>query len=123
MTMAGQTFPVPQAAPPGPAVALTTPSTGSTVSGTTNLVASASDGLGITKVEFYCDNTTLVGTATAAPYSAPCNTTGLPNGTHTFSARAFGTAGNSPNSVANTVTVSNGATTPPGQYEIGRAHV
>src|SRR6266404_1524618 len=101
-----------------PTASLTAPGSGSTVSGTVALSASASDnagGTGVAKVEFYCDNlTTPLGTATAAPYSAPCDTTILPNGGHNFYCKAYDLAGNSANSVSVAVTVNNTAT-PSGQ--------
>jgi hypothetical protein len=48
-------------------VTLTGPTGGATVSGTITPTASASDPVGVARVEFYRDGTTLVGTATASP--------------------------------------------------------
>jgi len=94
-----------------PTVSLTAPASGSTVSSTVTLSATASDnsgGSGVAKVEFYCDNlTTPLGTTTVAPYSAPCDTTTLPNGGHNFYCKAYDAAGNSANSSSITVTVNN----------------
>jgi hypothetical protein len=96
-----------------PTVSLTAPANGSTISGTITLSANASDNVGVTKVEFYRDGTTLVGTATISPYSVTDNTTGLANGSHSYTAKAYDAAGNSTVSAASTVTVNNADTTPP----------
>jgi hypothetical protein len=119
MTLAGQTFTVTQAAAAAgdttpPTVSLTAPTSGSTVSGTITLSATASDNVGVSRVEFYCDSTTLVGSATAAPYSVTEDTTALANGSHSFCAKAYDAAGNSTTSVGSTVTVGNGT---PGQLQ------
>jgi len=52
-----------------PEVAITAPADGSTVRGTVTIAAAASDGVGVTKVDFYVDGT-LLATATSLPYSA-----------------------------------------------------
>jgi hypothetical protein len=120
MTIAGQTFTVTQAAAAGdtspPSVTLTAPTSGSTVSGTIAPAASASDNVGVARVEFYRDGTTLVGTATASPYSVADDTTRVANGLHSYCAKAYDTAGNSATSASSTVTVSNSTPTVPGQY-------
>src|SRR5205814_1464274 len=97
-----------------PSVSLSAPANGATVSGTTSVQASASDNVGVTGVDFYCDGV-LKSTATSAPYSCSWNTTSSSNGSHTVKAVARDAAGNSASSAINTVTVSNSAgdTTPP----------
>jgi hypothetical protein len=115
LTIAGKSFLVTQAASVDsvpPTVALTAPTSGSTVSGTVNLIASASDNVGVTRVDFYCNNSVLLGTATASPWTVACNTTILPNGTHSFYCKAQDGAGNSATSVAISATVNNGTSTP-----------
>ena len=111
LTIAGQTLMVSQAAAPTdttpPVVSLTAPANGSTLSGSVSLNASASDNVGVTKVEFYCDGAVLVGTATVAPYSVLCDTRTMPNGSHSFYAKAYDAAGNSTTSVTSLVTVRN----------------
>src|SRR5688572_1060609 len=55
-----------------PAVTLTSPAGGSTVSGTITLAANAADnagGSGVARVEFYFDGSVLVGSDTTSPYS------------------------------------------------------
>jgi len=87
-------------------VSLTSPSSGATVSNTITLAATASTCA--TRVDFYCDSvTTPIGTATSTPFTTPCNTTTMPNGSHSFYAKAYDAAGNATTSAANTVTVNN----------------
>jgi len=75
-------------------------------SGTITLSATASDNVGVTKVEFYIDGA-LVGTDTTSPYSVTTNSTGLANGTHSLVAKAYDAAGNVGTSAAVSFTVSN----------------
>jgi hypothetical protein len=96
-----------------PSVTLTSPVNGATVSGTITVAANASDNIGVTKVEFYRDGSTLIGSDTTAPYSVSFSTTTLANGTHSFSAKAYDTAGQSTTSAISTLTVSNPVTDAP----------
>ncbi len=89
-----------------PTVTLTNPIAGSTVSGTIALSASATDNLGVSKVEFYVDSN-LVNSDSTAPYDFSLDTKTLSNGTHTMLAKAFDAAGNTTSSTAISVTVSN----------------
>ena len=94
------------------AVTLTAPTAGATVSGTITLSGTASDNVAVTKMDFFVDGgTTAIGTDSQAPFSASYTTTGLTNGTHTFTAKAYDAAGNSASSAAVSVTVSNTACT------------
>src|ERR1041384_2997621 len=77
-----------------PTAALTSPTNGATVSGTLTLSGTASDNVGVTRVEFYRDATNLLGTVTTAPYSWSFNTTTIPNGSHSFTCKAYDAAGN-----------------------------
>lgn len=90
-----------------PTVAITSPANSSTVSGTATVTASASDNVGVSKVEFYV-NGTLNATDTASPYTFSWNTSSLANGTYTLSAKAYDAANNVGQSSSVTVTVSNG---------------
>jgi hypothetical protein len=92
-----------------PAVSLTNPASNATVSGTVNVTASASDNVGVSRVEFRIDNN-LVSTSTASPYSYGWNTASSPNGGHVLTATAFDAANNSSTSSVS-VTVSNAAAT------------
>ena len=97
-----------------PTTAITSPSNGATVSGTTTVSASASDNVGVTKVEFYVDGA-LAATDTSSPYSFSWNTTAATNGAHSLSSKAYDAAGNIGSSASVSVTVNNqaGDTTPP----------
>ncbi|MEP6940409.1 MAG: Ig-like domain-containing protein, partial [Rudaea sp.] len=83
-------------------------------SGTITLSASASDNVGVTKVEFYVD-ATLKATDTSSPYSTTLDSTTLTNGSHSLVAKAYDAAGNVGTSSAASFTVSNSTadTTPP----------
>ncbi|MDB4895338.1 MAG: DNA-binding protein [Firmicutes bacterium] len=91
-----------------PTVSLTAPAAGSTVSGTTTVSASASDNVGVTKVEFYLDGA-LQSTDTASPYSWSWDTTTASNASHSLTAKAYDAAGNVSTATAVSVTVSNTA--------------
>ncbi|MFY0563795.1 kelch repeat-containing protein [Archangium lansingense] len=90
-----------------PTTALTAPTSGEVVGGSVNLTATASDNVGVTKVEFY-DGANLLGIRTVAPYTYTWNTASAANGTHTLTSRAYDAAGNVGTSAAVTVTVDNG---------------
>lgn len=89
-----------------PTTVVTTPGAGATVSGTVTATASATDNVGVTRVELYVDGT-LTGTATAAPYSFAWNTTTVANGSHAITSKAYDDAGNVGTSAAVSVSVSN----------------
>ncbi|HKO02468.1 MAG TPA: Ig-like domain-containing protein [Thermoanaerobaculia bacterium] len=92
-----------------PTVSITAPSGGTTVSGTVAINATASDNIGVAKVEFYVDGT-LKSTDTTAPYSYSWNTTTYANSSHTLVAKAYDAANNVGTSANVTVTVSNTTT-------------
>src|SRR5207247_8659714 len=75
-----------------------------TTAQTVTINASASDNVGVTKVEFY-DGATLKATATTAPYSYAWAITSANNGTHSWTAKAYDAAGNVANSAAASFTV------------------
>jgi hypothetical protein len=76
-----------------PATSVTSPASGATVSGNVTVAASASDNVGVTKVELWMDGS-LIGTANASPYNFVWNATAAANGTHTLQTRAYDAAGN-----------------------------
>ena len=78
-------------------------------SGTITLAATASDNVGVSKVEFYIDGA-LVGTDTTSPYSVTYDSTLLVNGTHSLVAKAYDAAGNIGSSTAVSFTTSNTST-------------
>lgn len=89
-----------------PTTSITAPTSGATVSGTTSVTASASDNVGVTKVEFYLDGA-LQSTDTTSPYSWSWNTTTATNASHSLSTKAYDAAGNVGTSATVTVTVNN----------------
>jgi beta-lactamase superfamily II metal-dependent hydrolase len=90
-----------------PTTSITAPLAGATVSGTTSVTASASDNVGVTKVEFYLDGV-LKSTDTTSPYSWSWGTTTATNGSHSLTSKAYDAALNVGTSAAVGVTVSNG---------------
>ncbi len=74
-----------------PSIAITSPSAGATVSGTTNINATATDDKGISKVDFYVDGIDLY-SDTSAPFSYSWSTTRYTNASHIVRVRAYDTA-------------------------------
>ncbi len=97
-----------------PTGAITSPVNGATVSGTSvSIIASASDNIGIQRVEFYLAGS-LIGSVTASPYQIRWDSTKTTNGSHSFSVKAYDAAGNVGQSAAVSLNVSNSAdVTPP----------
>ncbi|GFO66543.1 hypothetical protein GMLC_01220 [Geomonas limicola] len=94
-----------------PTVSIVAPSSGSILSQTVTVLTSASDDVGVTKVEYYLDGT-LQATATSLPYNFAWNTLSTANGSHTVSAKAYDAAGNVGQSASVTVSVFNDTTAP-----------
>jgi fibronectin type 3 domain-containing protein len=94
-----------------PAVTITQPASGSTVSGSTTISANATDNVGVSKVEFYVDNQ-LVLSDTSAPYSYSWDVSGLANNTYTVTVKAYDATGNNA-SDSQAVVVKNGDTQAP----------
>ena len=93
-----------------PTVAITTPS--GTASGTVTVTANASDNVGVAGVQFAVDGVALGAEDTTSPYSQTWNTTTAANGTHTLTAIATDTSGNTATSAPVTITVNNTPPTP-----------
>jgi len=93
-----------------PTVAVTPP--GGTLSGTVDLVAQASDNVGVTGVRFLIDGVQVGAELTAAPFRYALNTAGLADGAHTVVAVARDAAGNSGTSATATFSVANSAPAP-----------
>ena len=89
-----------------PTTAITSPASGATVSGSVTIAASASDNVGVTRVELWLDGA-LAATDTSAPYSFTWNTAASANSSHTLQAKAYDAAGNMGPSATVTVKVSN----------------
>ena len=90
-----------------PAVTVTAPTTGSTVSGNIAVSATATDAVGVAGVQFKLDGANLGAEDTAAPYSITWVTTSASAGAHVLTATARDTAGNSATSAGINVTVNN----------------
>jgi hypothetical protein len=95
-------------APAGDTTLPTVSASESGASGTITLSATASDNVGVTKVEFYVDGA-LKGSDTTAAYSMTLDSTLLANGSHTLTAKAYDAAGNVATSAAVAFSVSNTA--------------
>ncbi len=96
-----------------PTVALTSPATDSTVTGITQVTATASDNVGVVNVQFLLDGANLGAPDTTAPYEVMWNTALASNAPHTLAARARDAAGNVMTSAIVGVTVLNVDTVPP----------
>jgi hypothetical protein len=94
-----------------PAVAITAPAGGSTVTGTITISATASDDQAVAGVRFRVDGANVGAEDTSAPYSYSWDTRTVPNGTHVLTAVARDTGNNQTTSSSVSVTVSN--TIPP----------
>ncbi len=97
-TSGNATFTTPDST--APAVSLTAPADGASVSGTVALAATAGDNVGVTRVDFYVD-TTLVGSDATVPYTASWDSALYADGSHTVRAEAYDAAGNSRSSSVN----------------------
>ncbi len=74
--------------------------------GTITLTATATDNIGVTKVEFYVDGV-LKGTNTAAPFALSLDSRTLTNASHSLVTKAYDAAGNIGTSPAVTFAISN----------------
>lgn len=92
-----------------PTVSITAPSNLATVSGATTMTANASDNVAVVGVQFKVDGTNIGAEDTSAPYSVSWDTSAATDGSHTLTAVARDSAGNSTTSASISVTVSNGA--------------
>jgi thermitase len=95
-----------------PSTTITAPAAGSTVSGSVTMTASATDNVGVTKVEGYVDGQ-LIGASATAPGNFAWDTTAYANGTHSLQSIAYDAAGNVGKSATVSVTVQNAATAAP----------
>ena len=102
-----------------PSVSITAPAANATVSNTVTVSATATDNVAVNDVRFQLDGVNLGADLTASPYTIQWDTTTATNGTHTLTAIAKDTSGNSATSSAITVTVNNTVTGPPTQGLIG----
>ncbi len=99
-----------------PTAQLTAPAAGTTITGSVNVNANATDNVGVAGVQFKLDGVNLGGEDTSAPYTVAWDSKTASNAQHTLTAVARDAAGNRTTATNVTVTVSNttaGDTTPP----------
>lgn len=96
-----------------PAVAITSPASGGTVSGSVGVTADATDNIAIAGVQFQLDGADFGAELTVAPHAIILDTSSTSNGLHTLGALARDGAGNRTLSQPVSVMVSN-ALPPPG---------
>jgi hypothetical protein len=97
-----------------PAVSITNPASGATVSGIIQVQGTATDNVGVTAIQFFADGTVL-SSATSSPFGFSWNTANYANGSHTLQVTASDAAGNV-GTASLTLTVNNTtikSTTPP----------
>jgi chitodextrinase len=102
-----------------PSVSITAPLANATVTGTISVSANATDNVAVASVQFQLDGANLGALLTAPPYTISWNTATAMNTSHTLTAIATDTSGNSATSTPITVMVSNTSTGPPTQGLIG----
>ncbi|WP_242342129.1 Ig-like domain-containing protein [Anaeromyxobacter terrae] len=90
-----------------PRVTVTSPASAATVSGTLTVTGTASDNIGLARVEVKESNAAYSAATGTSGWSLSLDTRGLSNGSHTFVARAVDTTGNVA-TTSFTVTVANG---------------
>jgi hypothetical protein len=89
-----------------PSVSMSAPTASAAISGTTNINVSATDNVGVAKVELYIDGI-LKGSDLTAPYSFTWDTKTVSNGNHILFSKAYDAAGNSTQSTSVTVSINN----------------
>jgi autotransporter family porin len=95
------------AAPESSAVLISSPTSGSTVSGTVNVTAAEASG--VSWLDFYIDGNYL---QSGPPLSFTWNSGTVPNGNHTLSATAFNSSGSQVGTASTVVDVQNSSVTP-----------
>lgn len=94
-----------------PAVTLTAPADGSTLSGVATISANASDDVAVAGVQFLVNGNPVGAEDVEAPYSTSWDTRTVPNGSYTIAASARDAAGNAATTAAVSVTVNNAVAT------------
>jgi thermitase len=85
-----------------PTISITSPTNGARVSGTVTVLLSATDNVGVTRVDLYVDGV-IAATSTSAPFTFRWNTKKVRAGAHTLQCKAYDRAGNIGNSANCTV--------------------
>jgi hypothetical protein len=104
-----------------PATSITAPAAGATISGIVSVTASASDNVGVTKVEFWLDGV-LKSTDMSPPYAWSWDTATSTSGLHSLVSKAYDAALNVGTSVAVSVTVNLGTPINIGSYQVVQAN-
>jgi chitodextrinase len=107
------------ASPPdtvAPAVSVTSPAGGTTVTSVVSVAANATDNVGVASVQFLLDGAPLGSPVTSTPYSAAWDTGTTVTGSHVLEAKATDFAGNSSTSTPVAVTVTAPSTSTSGQW-------
>ncbi len=92
-TGSGSSGPTPVADTQAPAIRILSPAAGTFVSGNLNVTFSATDNVGVTRVQLLV-NGAVVGTSSSAPFTIRWNTTKLARGSYTLQGRATDAKGN-----------------------------
>ncbi len=92
-----------------PTVAIVNPAAGQQLSGSVPVTANASDNVAVSSVQFYLDGKALGAGVTKPPYAISWDTTAAGNGSHTLTATATDSSGNTGTSAPVGVTVQNPA--------------
>jgi hypothetical protein len=94
-----------------PTASITAPANNATVSNSVTITATASDNVGVVKMELYIDGTLTTSNTNATSLSFSWNTNPVSNGSHSLVVKAYDAANNIGTSPTVTVTVSNSAAT------------
>jgi hypothetical protein len=92
-----------------PTVSVTRPTSGETVSGSVRLNVSASDNVGVTRVEYFVDGTRVATDGSGPDFSDSWNSDAVADGAHSLVATARDSAGNTGRSAALSFSVRNGS--------------
>src|SRR5258708_24206554 len=90
-----------------PAASITAPANGATVSNFTTITATASDNVGVVKMELYIDGVLTTSNTNSTSLSFSWNTNSVANGSHSLLVKAYDASNNVGTSPTVTVTVSN----------------
>ena len=96
------TAPAPPADTTAPAISITSPTNGQTVSRTVSIAVAAADNVGVTTAELYVDGVRTA-TSTTAPFTTTWNAQRAKRGRHTLQVKAYDAAGNASESQVVTV--------------------
>ena len=108
--------PPPQSDTTPPAVNITSPASGATVTNTVSVSANAADDVGVASVQFLLDGSPLGAPVINTPYSVAWDTATAISGSHVLQARASDFAGNSTTSAAVSVSVGTPTGSTSGQW-------